>query len=326
MRYACWSLLASAVAGCSTVSGWFQPAEPRQAPPIVAPAETASQAEPTPPIVPRRDQAAITAAQWTPTVEFSAPERIESEAPKIMEESIKAGAVVGGLPLMACMLTYACPAPALLAGAALMVGGTAVGLLVGAGRVLAGGSFRTSPQPPALSQEEVEASRPLIHAAMTDTISQTMLHQCVVGKLIPTRGQSEPIQWIHEERTVSFAAVAAAGSPSQPAFDAYRSFAHDGYRYVIESFVSRIVMAPVGSPGQESLEVPARLVIEGGFRFLDLESVHEHERKLDWSSEPHTLREWRAGDGALLVETLRAGCDAMAVQIVSHAEQHWRNR
>jgi hypothetical protein len=55
-------------------------------------------------------------------VEVRAPEPVESGAPKIMEDSIKKGAAIGAIPLLACVMTYACPPDALLAGAALLVG------------------------------------------------------------------------------------------------------------------------------------------------------------------------------------------------------------
>ncbi|MNC86046.1 hypothetical protein D3C83_16730 [compost metagenome] len=85
-------------------------------------------------------------------------------------------------------------------------------------------------------------------------------------------------------------------------------------------------MIPVGKPGEETSEVPARLAVEAGFRFFDFERAVEQERKLDWRSEPHTLRVWRTGDGALLGEALRTGCEALAAQIAGEAEQVWRNR
>lgn len=323
MRPMGWLVLVTSLAACSTISQlpWpFRAAQPQQ-----EPAATPQQEEGATPRALRREKIAIATAQVPLTVDFRAPERVESEAPRIMQESITAGAAIGGIPLLACAATYSCPPDALLAGTALLLAGTAAGILVGVGRVLARGKFTPPPQPPALSRDEIEASAAAIHAAVAEFIGQPALHQCLLRKLVPG-GEAHSVQWSHEQRVVSFAAVTGIGSASRSQSDAYTGLVHDGYQYVIESFISGIAMAPAGAPGQESSEVPARLVVEGGFRFFDLDPAREHEQKVEWRSELHPLRDRRADDGALLDATLRTGCDALAAQIATEAERIWRSR
>lgn len=290
------------------------------------PAQTPETPEPAPPATKARraDKAAFAAAPGQAALEFAAPARIESQAGKIMRESIGVGALLGGVPLLACAATYACTPVALIGSAALLAAGTAAGIVIGAGRVLAEGAYRTPPQPAALSPQEIMESTPVIHAAIGSTIAQPALHQCVQRQLIPAESAKESLDWSDEERSVSLFVSEGIAPEAQSRADAHRGLALKGYRYVIESFVSRIALIPSGSPGQEASEVPARLVIEAGFRFIDLGNGQHHEQFVQWQAEPRTLRDWRSDSGAPLHAALKTACDTLAGQIISAAELVWR--
>lgn len=272
----------------------------------------------------RADKAAFAAAPEQAALEFAAPAPIESQASKIMRESIGVGALLGGVPLLACAATYLCTPVALIGSAALLAAGTAAGIVIGAGRVLAEGAYRTPQQPAALSPEEIMESTPVINAAIGSTIAQPALHQCVQRQLVPAEDTKEPLDWSDEERSVSLSALEGIAPEAQPRADAHRGLVLKGYRYVIESFVSRIALIPSGSPGQEASEVPARLVIEAGLRFIDLANGQHHEQFVQWQAEPRTLRDWRSDNGAPLHAALKTACDTLAGQIISAAELIWR--
>ncbi|HET9664612.1 MAG TPA: hypothetical protein VFP00_10315, partial [Burkholderiales bacterium] len=89
-------------------------------------------------------------------------------------------------------------------------------------------------------------------------------------------------------------------------------------------FVSPVAILPAGDVGQSGPEIPARLLVEAGFRFVGTASGRHQEHYLHWRSEPHTLQAWRARNGALLAEALRQACDSLAVQFREAAERLWR--
>jgi hypothetical protein len=242
-----------------------------------------------------------------------------------MRESIGVGTLLGGIPLLTCAATYLCTPVALIGSAALLAAGTAAGIVVGAGRVLAEGAYRTPPQPAALAPEEITESTPVINAAIGSTIAQPALHQCVQRQLAPAQGTKEPPpDWSDEERNVSLYALEGIVPEAQSRVEAHGDLVPKGYRYVIESFVSRIELIPAGSPGQQASEVPARLVIKAGLRFIDLANGQQHEQSVQWQAEPRTLRDWRSDNGAPLHAALKTACDALAGQIISAAELIWR--
>jgi hypothetical protein len=272
----------------------------------------------------RADKVAFAAAPEQAALEFAAPTLIESQAGKIMRESIGVGTLLGGIPLLTCAATYLCTPVALIGSAALLAAGTAAGIVVGAGRVLAEGAYRTPPQPAALSPEEIMESTPVINSAIGSTIAQPALHQCVQRQLVPAEGAKEPSDWSDEERSVSLSALEGIAPEAQSRADAHEGLMPKGYRYVIESFVSRITLIPAGSPGQQASEVPASLVIKAGLRFINLANGQQHEQFLQWQAEPRTLRDWRSDNGAPLHAALKTACDALAGQIISAAELIWR--
>ncbi len=292
------------------------PAGSAQIPEMPAPAPTAS--------IRRADKAAFAAAPEQAALEFAAPAPIDSQAGRIMRESIGVGTLLGGIPLLTCAATYLCTPVALIGSAALLAAGTAAGIVVGAGRVLAEGAYRTPPQPAALSPEEITESTPVINAAIGSTIAQPALHRCVQRQLVLAQDTKKPPDWSDEERSVSLSALEGIAPEAQPRAEAHKDLVLEDYRYVIESFVSRIALIPAGSPGQQASEVPARLVIEAGFRFIDLANGQHHQQSVQWQAEPRTLRDWRSDNGAPLHAALKTACDALAGQIISAAELVWR--
>lgn len=345
-RCGCGLLFAVALAGCSIdqQQAWLKRVGLQRDAPVPAttqvkksaedsatethtgPAQAPETPESAPPATKARraDKAAFAAAPEQAALEFAAPAPIESQAGKIMRESVGVGTLLGGIPLLACATTYLCTPVALIGSAALLAAGTAVGIVVGAGRVLAEGAYRTPPQPAALSPEEIMESAPVINAAIGSTIAQPALHQCVQRQLVPAEGVKEPPDWSDEERSVSLSALEGIAPEAQPQADAHGGLVLKGYRYVIESFVSRIALIPEGSPGQQAPEVPARLVIEAGLRLIDLANGQRHEQSVQWQAEPRTLRDWRSDNGAPLHAALKTACDALAGQIISAAELIWR--
>jgi len=272
---------------------------------------------------PRTERIAVVVRDVAAGVEFRAPEPVKSDAPQIMEESIKKGAVFGSIPLLACVMTYACTPDALLVGTALLVAGTVAGAVVGAGRVIASGKLRPPPQPPPFAGSEIEASTSAIERGTGESLGTRALRECLLRNLSSTANRAPPIQWTHEKRT---AIVAAADVPlpigaSQAV--SYAIFRELGYDYAIEGIVPGVAIVPDGNLDQTGAAVPARVLVEGGLRFHDVAREQAEERKLYWRGEPRTLREWRADDGILFAEVLRQACDSLGAQISSAAEGLW---
>jgi hypothetical protein len=61
----------------------------------------------------------------------------EPDAAILMRQSMLVGALIGGIPLFVCTLAPFCTPDAWLAGAATLVAGTFVGMVIGAGRIAA---------------------------------------------------------------------------------------------------------------------------------------------------------------------------------------------
>jgi hypothetical protein len=251
-----------------------------------------------------------------PQVEFSSPDRIEPQAPRIMEESIKAGALVGAIPLMACAVTYLCTPDALVAGAALLVAGTAAGIVIGAGRVLATGNHPS--QLRALAPHDIETATPIIQAAANRFLGSEALYKCMLKNLAADAAKkSEAARWMHESRTVDVSLKSGLGPAERP-----MNRGTDAFQYVGEAFVSRVAVMPVGSAVQDSPEVPIRLLVEGGFRFLDRAADRVHERQLEWHSDPHALSAWRSERNGSLAQSLLLACESLAAQMATAAENN----
>ena len=176
-----WIALAATLAGCTYLPQWPWPfrtpdagLEP-PAPDIDSTAtksssEGAATVEPNaaPRPVPRAGPIAEALQGGAAAVESRALDPAEANAPKIMEDSITKGAFIGSIPLLACVMSYACTPDALLVGAALLVAGTLAGVVVGTVRVIADGSTRPPATPPASSHPDRAIKPPTSKRSVTN--------------------------------------------------------------------------------------------------------------------------------------------------------------
>ena len=252
----------------------------------------------------REERIAISFAQWEPSVVFGDPESVRSDNVNRFMESVGAGArffeVLG---------------PAALA----------VGAVVGVGRELVA-ALQKAPQPPGFSPLEVQAAAPPVNLAVGGALGKPAFHECVQRKLASSAEWREPALSTDAIRAASFAPVARMGSPSPGEEASYARLSRDGYRYAIEGYVSRVLLVPKGTPGQKAEDVPAGIMVEGGIKFVDLESGQSQQRSVHWDAAPRTLRAWSDADGTALKDTMKIACDGLAERMVANAEELWRNR
>jgi hypothetical protein len=257
----------------------------------------------------REEKVAVSAAEWVPTIVFGDPEPLPPAGnPDRLGESVEAGAKVGAVPFVVCA-NMGCPPPAILPGLALMAIGAALGAIVGAGREIAANFQKEPPQLPGFSSGELQATSPVLVTAAIESLGQSAFQACALGRLTPGGETKEPFRWDGDGRIATLLPAENASL--------------DGHHYTIETFLSEVVLVPAGTPGQESSNLPAGLVVGAGLRLHDLKSGTSQERSTSWRAEPRTLREWADNDGALLRETLGKGCDALADQLLIEAKLVW---
>ena len=270
----------------------------------------------------REERIAISFAQWEPSVVFGDPEPVRSDNVNRFTDSVVTGTKFGAYPLAGC-IQMGCPPEAILPGLGLVAVGAAVGAVVGAVRELVA-ALQKAPQPPGFSPLEVQAAAPRVNMAVGGALGQPAFHECVQRKLASSAEWREPALSTGAMRAASFTPVAGMGSPSPGEEASYATLSRDGYRYAIESHVPRVLLVPKGTPGQKAEDVPAGIMVEGGIKFVDLESGQSQQRSVHWDAAPRTLRDWGAADGAALNEALSIACDGLANQIVANAEEFWR--
>jgi len=287
--------------------------------------ETLSQDEPRILDAVRVEKIAIAAAQWQPAVEVvREAARPESTVAERVKRYASNGAVGPGFLVVTCAQA-ACPPAAFVPLLGLTAVGAAGGAVVALATELVKSGIEAVSRPDALSVEAAQAAGSTIRTAAGDSISQSALRQCVSRKLASESGEPASVRWSDAERTASFSQFDGAGSIARDQTDAYVSVARDGHRYVIETFLSRVLLVPEGRAGRDASDRLARIVVEGGFRMFDLNGGPPREWTSEWRGEQHTLRVWSAADGAVLHEALNTACNGLAEKIVTTAEEFWRN-
>jgi hypothetical protein len=145
-----------------------------------------------------------------------------------------------------------------------------------------------------------------------------------MNKLAAGAGEAGASQWntIGRRATISQVTSIDSASPDEPG--SYASLARDGYRYAIESHLTQVLFVPMGAPGQKPDDVPAAIVVEGGFNFIDLQSGQSHQRRVDWRTAPRPLADWSADNGIALTEELKNACDGLASKIADEAKRLWQ--
>jgi hypothetical protein len=273
----------------------------------------------------REEKIAISAAQWQPAVEVREAARPESTAAERVKRYASNGAK-GPATFLAGCAQAGCPPGAFVPLLGLTAVGAAAGAVVALGTDLVKSGIAAISRPDAWSAEAAQGAVSTIRTAAGESISQSALRQCVMRKLAPEGGEVASVRWSDAERTALFLQLDGAGSMSHDQTDAYASVPRDGHRYVIETFLSRVLLVPEGRPGQDASNPMLHIVVEGGFRMFDLDGGHPREWTSEMRAEHRTLRAWSAADGAALNEALSIACDGLAERIVATAENFWRNR
>lgn len=273
----------------------------------------------------REEKIAISAAQWQPAVEVREAARPESTVAERVKRYALNGAKGPGVFVAGCAQA-GCPPGVFVPLLGLAAVGAAAGAVVALGTELVKSGIEAVSRPDAWSAEAAQAAVSTIRTAAGDSISQPALQQCVMRRLAPAGGEAASVRWSDAERAVSFSPLDGAGSISRDQTDAYSGVPRDGHRYVIETFLSRVLLVPEGRPGQDASDPLLRIVVEGGFRLFDLDGDHPREWTSEWRVEHRTLRAWSAADGAALNEALSIACNGLAERIVANAEEFWRNR
>ena len=280
--------------------------------------------EPQAPGAAREEKIAISAAQWQPAVEAREAARPESTIAERVKKYAANGAKGPGFLVVACAQA-GCPPEAFVPLLGLTAVGAAGGAVVALATELVKSGIEAVSRPDAFSVEAAQAASSTIRTAAGDSLSQSALRQCVLRKLASGRGEPASVRWSDAERTASFSQLDDAGSIARDQTDAYAGVPRDGHGYIVETFLSRVLLIPEGRAGQDALDRRVRIVVEGGFRMFDPNGGHPREWTSEWQTEQQTLRAWSAADGAALHEALSIACNGLAGRIVASAEDFWRN-
>ena len=281
---------------------------------------------PKEPRIPRsvgEDRIAISAAEWQPAVEVREAVRPESQRAGRVRRWAANGAKGPATLTQGCAQAGCHPVllVSFLGVTALAAAGGAVAAL-GADLVQSGVEAAT--RPGAWSAEAAQAAVSTIRTAAGDSISQSALQQCVLRRLTPEGGEAAPIRWSDGQRAASFSRFGGTGSIARDQLDTYARVPRDDHRYVIETFLSRVLLVPEGRPGRDASDPLLRIVVEGGFRMFDLNGGDPREQTSEWRAEHRTLSAWNADGGAALNEALSIACDGLAARILTEAEDLWR--
>jgi len=273
----------------------------------------------------REETIAISAARWQPAVEVREAARPESTTAERVKKYASTGAKGPAYITVGCAQA-GCPPAAFVPLLGLTAVGAAAGAVAALGTELVKSGIDALSRPEAWSAEVAEAAVSTISSTAGDSISQSALRQCVMRKLAPEDGEAASVRWSDAERTALFLQLDGAGSVSPDQTDAYASAPGDGHRYVIETFLSRVLLVPEGPRGQVASDPLFRIFVEGGFRMFDLDGGHPRVWTSAMRAEHRTLRAWSAANGAALKEALSIACDGLAEKIVAAAENFWQNR
>ncbi|HSC93602.1 MAG TPA: hypothetical protein VLC73_01400 [Burkholderiales bacterium] len=273
----------------------------------------------------REERIAISAVSWQPEIEVQEASRPVSQGTGRIRRWAANGAKVPASLLQGCAQAGCHPSlfVTFLGVTALAAAGGAIAAL---GTNLVQGDVEAVSGPAALSAEAAQAAVSTIRIAAGDSITQPGFQQCVLQQLAPEGREAPSIRWSSGQRAASFSRFGGAGSVTRDQGDAYASVARNEHRYVIETFLAKVVLIPEGPAGRDESDPLLRVVVEGGFRLFDLEGGQPLELTREVRAEHRTLSGWTASEGAALREALRTACGELATWTVASAEDSWRNR
>lgn len=330
-------VLAVTLAGCTTFSPFSRfkrPAPPQDAAraadgkgqPGVSAAVPAAPAASTSASTFPTERIAVAPATRQPDVTIGGEEQTASQAERVMKESVGTGVIAGSVPLLVCGVILLCTPVALAATVAVLAAGTVIGTVIGVTRALTHSLGDKSAQTEALLPQEIEASRTVITAAAENAISTSALHACVLRQLMPADGATAHPNWLHGGRTASFIPIAPARIDRGSFPGTRATLAQEGYRYLLETFVSKVALVHDGVPQAKVEDAAAHFVVEAGFRLVDLNDGVSREQTFEWRSGAYALREWRNEVGALAARSLADGCRTLAEWIGRDAALSWQRK
>ena len=234
------------------------------------------------------------------------------DAGSAFAESVKVGGAIGLVPLMACSYGgCAVPgfwAPALALAGAGLVGGAVVGIV----REMFNAS--SAAQPPAgMAPGEIESATPVLNATAANALARPVLLQCIRSKLWPGPAGEESPAAINSDPAAAPTATVLDATPPPHA-----DLARDGYRHLVEAYLSRVTLVPAGEPGEKAEEVRWVLLVEGGISIVDLAGNTSRDRSIaQYRTEEKTLRDLSAAGGAAFGEELKRSCDEFGAGVVA---------